>query len=309
MALDILKSQAVAELAQALESFLPARPHPYADQTISFPAVAHRLGLSNYWFAGSKIVAVTRLLKETLAHQPSKLCPLVVEIIQTGMVYRANKGQVTREEITRINSALAKAGFRVPELADQRFLDSLPSSTPPEPDDFGPDLDQVSAQQLRVEFNVIAGLAPQQRGFAFERFLNQLFTVYRLAPRGSFRLVGEQVDGSFHFQGNTYLVEAKWQNNLTGSGDLVRFGGIVGSKSSWSRGVFVSYTGFSADGLQAFGRGRQTNLICVDGLDLFHILSGELDLADVISRKLRRAAETNEAFVPVRTLFPEKALV
>ena len=30
-------------------------------------------------------------------------------------------------------------------------------------------------------------------------------------PRGSFRLIGEQIDGSFHLEGETYLLEAKWQ--------------------------------------------------------------------------------------------------
>ena len=40
-----------------------------------------------------------------------------------------------------------------------------------------------------------------------------------------------------------------------------------------------------------------------DGLDLYHILSGTLDLREVLRRKVRRAAETNRMFVPVRELF------
>jgi hypothetical protein len=50
-------------------------------------------------------------------------------------------------------------------------------------------------------------------------------------------------------------------------------------------------------------RGRQTNIVCMDGLDLYGILSGKLDLVEVIDRKVRRAAETNQAFVSVRDLF------
>jgi hypothetical protein len=41
----------------------------------------------------------------------------------------------------------------------------------------------------------------------------------------------------------------------------------------------------------------------MDGLDLAHVLSGQLSLAEVIARKRRRALETNSAFVPVRELF------
>jgi hypothetical protein len=65
----------------------------------------------------------------------------------------------------------------------------------------------------------------------------------------------------------------------------------------------VSYSGFTEDGLAAFAQGKQTNIICMDGRDLFHVLAGKLDLRDVIARKVRAAAETNRAFVPVRDLF------
>ena len=38
---------------------------------------------------------------------------------------------------------------------------------------------------------------PQSRGFAFEKYLRKLFEVYSLEPRSSFKIVGEQIDGSF----------------------------------------------------------------------------------------------------------------
>ena len=43
----------------------------------------------------------------------------------------------------------------------------------------------------------VAEHQPQKRGFEFERFLNAMFAAYGLSPRSSFRLVGEQIDGSF----------------------------------------------------------------------------------------------------------------
>ena len=146
-------------------------------------------------------------------------------------------------------------------------------------------------------------LKPQERGFAFERFLNDLFAAYNLDPRRSFRLTGEQIDGSFQLHQEIYLLEAKWQDERTGQADLLTFGGKVDGKAQWSRGLFVSYSGFSPDGLEAFVRGRRTSIICMEGLDLAQILSGCLDLVEVIERKKRRAAETGSAFVPVRELF------
>jgi len=158
--------------------------------------------------------------------------------------------------------------------------------------------------RLRDRLIALRSLTPQKRGFAFEGFLNDLFDISGLAPRGSFRLVGEQIDGSFQLGQDIYLVEAKWENQKTGQSDLLSFSGKVEGKAQWSRGVFISYTGFTEDGLEAFARGKSTRIICMDGLDLYGVLSCGLKLAEVVNRKMRRAGETNQAFVSVRDLFP-----
>jgi hypothetical protein len=96
------------------------------------------------------------------------------------------------------------------------------------------------------------------------------------------------------------LVEAKWQNQLTPAADLHVFQGKIGEKADWSRG-FVSYSGFSPDGLTAFGRSKK--IICIDGFDLSEALTRELPLNVVLERKVRHAAETGQAFARVRDLF------
>lgn len=147
----------------------------------------------------------------------------------------------------------------------------------------------------------LTSLPPQKRGYEFEAFLKELFDAYGLAARASFRLTGEQIDGSFVMHNETYLLEAKWQNSQTGAGDLHTFEGKLGQKASWSRGLFVSNSGFSSEGLQAFGRGKR--LICMDGFDLSEMLRLKLSFVDVMDAKVRRAAETGCPFVPVRDLF------
>jgi hypothetical protein len=79
------------------------------------------------------------------------------------------------------------------------------------------------------------------------------------------------------------------------------FQGKIGEKADWSRGLFVSYSGFSRDGLRAFGRSKK--IICIDGFDLFEALARELPLNAVLERKVRHAAETGQAFARVRDLF------
>ena len=62
----------------------------------------------------------------------------------------------------------------------------------------------------------------------------------------------------------------------------------------WTRGLIISFNGFSKDGLEAFSKGRPTNLITLDGQDLYAILSQDMSFVDVLKKKIRWAAETGE---------------
>jgi hypothetical protein len=82
-------------------------------------------------------------------------------------------------------------------------------------------------QGLNARFLAIASMQPKPRGFAFEGFLNGLFDAYKLDPRRSFRLVGEQIDGSFELPPDTYHLHAR--SEMAGSAYwLPRPGGIRG---------------------------------------------------------------------------------
>lgn len=157
------------------------------------------------------------------------------------------------------------------------------------------------AAQLRRALLDIHKLAPQARGYAFETFLQQLFEASNLQPRAPFRNTGEQIDGSFQCRGDIYLVEAKWVVNPVGAGELHIFQGKISQKAAWTRGVFISYYGFTDVGLEAFGRGK--SLICISGKDINHALERHIPFADVIDRKVRAAAETGSVFVPLDKLF------
>lgn len=122
-----------------------------------------------------------------------------------------------------------------------------------------------------------------------------------MAAREPFRNVGEQIDGSFQLGDETYLLEAKWQAAPTGVADLHAFHGKLDQKAAWARGLFVSYNGFTEEGLTAFGQGKR--LICMEGRDIYDALDRHIPIKDVLERKVRRAAETGRAFIPVRELF------
>ena len=88
---------------------------------------------------------------------------------------------------------------------------------------------------------------------------------------------------------------------MTGAADLHVFEGKLQEKATWSRGLFVSYSGFSREGLDAFGRGKR--IVCMDGFDLSEILKQKLSFVNVMEAKVRRAAETGSPFASVRELF------
>lgn len=158
----------------------------------------------------------------------------------------------------------------------------------------------AESARLRKELQRVAELAPHPRGFAFEKFLHDLFHAYGLGPRSSFRLVGEQIDGSFVLHQQTYLFEGKWENARTGADALHVFEGKLSQKADWARGLFVSIAGFSEDGLVAFGRTKK--LVCVSGQDLDEMFRLGKSVTEVIDAKVRRAAESGSPYTPLREI-------
>lgn len=304
MNLSLIETQTISELADFLYTFLPGNPHPYANKSISFLGIASDLDLERYWPGGSKGPAITALIEGTLSRESNKFCPLIIEIVTRGLRYRKKSNPITKEDIEKLNEFILKFKLKIPELWNKDFLQSLPSVKPKKDKIVITKKDSLKSalSSLLKELINLNELTPQERGYAFEKFLNILFNAFDMVPRPPFRLVGEQIDGSIDFEGNIYLVEAKWQDTLTGNADLLILNGKVEGKATWSRGIFISYSGFTKEGLEAFSKGRPTNLITVTGQDLYFVLEGKMSLNEMIHLKSRLAAEEGRICVPVQEL-------
>jgi restriction endonuclease Mrr len=302
MALNLSEGVAVSSIAKHLYDFLPAS----GNSITSFPLAAAEAGIAQAWpdFKPSKLPGVTQMLAWTLEHRRDRFTALIVAVVKQSIKYRSNKpNPLTRSEIETLNRLLLLVQFKIPELHDEILLRALAeSANTTSAHATGPatKVSEAKCTELGRKLLDLSALAPQPRGYAFERFLVDVFEAFNLAPRGAFKLVGEQIDGSFVLHHETFLLEAKWENNRTGSADLRAFSGMVSDKAAWSRGLFISNSGFTNDGLEAFGRGKA--IILMDGLDLYEILHRQLNLVDVLAKKVRRAAETGRPFVPVRDL-------
>lgn len=158
---------------------------------------------------------------------------------------------------------------------------------------------------LRDRFLQISKLQPHDRGYALEKFLYELFDAHRFNPRPSFRIVGEQIDGSIEFEHEIYLVEAKWQVEPIVQGDLAVLDSRVSGHSQIGRGIFITVGCFSPDGITAHERLRPSAMIGIDGQDLYFLLERALPLAEILRRKLRWLVETGHFHHPVREFVME----
>lgn len=151
-------------------------------------------------------------------------------------------------------------------------------------------------ENYKAYLKVINNNNPQQRGYEFEKFLFDLFSQNNLQPRGSFRISGEQIDGSFCLNSEVYLLEAKWQSALTSKNDLVAFNEKVSSKSAFTRGFFISYAGYSPQAVETFNSGRKIHVVLMDGHEIAIILERKIDLKVALERKIRCLAEEGKCY-------------
>jgi len=70
----------------------------------------------------------------------------------------------------------------------------------------------------------------QARGFELEKVMYDIFELFDLDPKASFRNTGEQMDGAFSLEGKGYLCEARWQQELVNAAALGAFASKVRRK-------------------------------------------------------------------------------
>lgn len=149
--------------------------------------------------------------------------------------------------------------------------------------------------KLKQRFLELSALNdPKQRGFEFQTWLRQLFDLHDLEPRGSFAGEGEQIDGSIRIDGQTLLVEARWTTELVAPEGVRDFVGKFEHKLDNTLGLMISVNGFTDAASTKATSGGRLMAIFVDGQDLFPVVDGHIDLRQLLSRKLRRAAEKGE---------------
>jgi hypothetical protein len=168
-------------------------------------------------------------------------------------------------------------------------------------------LKQSAAVRQKLEeiknsyMGLFSGSSPQKRGFDLEKILYDLFGLFDLDPKASFRIQGEQIDGAFSLEGTDYLFEAKWNEDLTGRDDLDIFASKVKRKLDNTLGLFLSINGFSPDGVSAHSIGRPV-VILMTGADLMAVFEERIDFTTLLLRKRRHASQTGSILLQIHEM-------
>lgn len=159
---------------------------------------------------------------------------------------------------------------------------------------------QDRLESLRKTFND-AFVSPdrQQAGYSLEDILKELFELFEIEYKKSYRTVTQQIDGCFQLDGFHYLVEAKWRQDMPTEQEIGGFKQKVDTKLESTRGVFISILGFRPEVIDQF---RGGNIILMDGSHMVEVLEGRFDLKDLIRAIIESAAQKGIAYVKISNL-------
>lgn len=149
---------------------------------------------------------------------------------------------------------------------------------------------------------LISSTNPQQRGFALEKVLRELFALFDLDPKASFRITGEQIDGAFTFENTDYILEAKWQQGTVGTQELdTLHSKLIRTTLDNTLGLFLSINGYSNDAVRAHSSGRRL-MILMDGSHLMAVIEGRIDLMQLLLRMRRHASQTGNIYLKIHEI-------
>lgn len=312
MGLSLKEYRTITDLANLICGFLPGSGSSNWRGHVSFKTIANDVGIGDYWQSGSKTPMIISLLSKTLEFKRDRFEPLILAIVRSGLLYREKQGfPVKADEIEKLNGLILELGFKFPDLWDQNFLNSLKfeGTTRAKENVKRVKNQERLATNLRVErtkeleqlkqsFYALHDESNRQKvGFELEKILNNLFALHGLEPRESFKIVGEQIDGSFELDHEIYLVEAKWKQDPCCEADLLVFRGKIEGKSRYTRGVFISINGISEEAKYAIIQGKQPSFFIIDGYDLTMLLENNIELIDFLRRRQRILAEEGRIVV------------
>lgn len=139
-------------------------------------------------------------------------------------------------------------------------------------------------------------VAAARRGYELEEILQELGKLSVMEVTEPFRVNGEQIDGAVKFEGEHYLIEAKWQGKASANEPVYQFVSKIEGKF-YGRGIFVSVNGFSENVVSSLVHGKAIKTIFVDGEDLMMVLENLQSFSQMLDKKVKAAQTKGQIYI------------
>lgn len=270
--------------------------------TISDPSILARLNWEDY-----KRNIVSTLINHLAKHQDTyqndllKLMSEVCEINDFSHLERIEDGhekaKIAKKSVEALRQQIKGHQYLVEQQKQQEFRRQQAYEKTLQVKGVQEKLDEIKNDF----YSLVGSSNPQTRGFQLEKIIKDLFNLFDLDPKASFKISGEQIDGAFTFESVDFLFEGKWQQELVSTHDLDAFSGKLTRKLDNTLGLFLSINGFSEDAVKAHSTGRRL-MILMDGSDIMGVLEGRIDLLQLLLRKRRHASQTGNIYLKLHEI-------
>jgi Restriction endonuclease len=161
------------------------------------------------------------------------------------------------------------------------------------------ELDHNLLQGFRDEFDSAYILQDvQMRGNRFEQLLNRIFAYYSERSEGSFKRVGEQLDGLFYFDKHCYYVEARWKKQKTNAGDIsVLRDRAMGGFGGDTKALFISFEGYTDECIESLNGRTDERVLLIDGGDVRLILDCKIAFDVLLAEKQMDIVRNKRPFI------------
>lgn len=178
-------------------------------------------------------------------------------------------------------------------------------------------MERERAELLKGQLNLLlmmfdelaSGKDEQRRGFLLQDLLNRIFDLYDIPVIKSFTRNngGEQIDGAFKLDGWHYIVECRWRKKLSDIRELDGLSGQISRSGKQTMGVLLSINGWSNNVVPLLKQNPDKNIFLIDCYDLRMVLSGEVDLKDLLMAKIAKLNLHAEPYYSVKDYMKEHA--
>ncbi len=220
--------------------------------------------------------------------------PYVGKSIVMLLNHMKDNGMIT-EDIKKRTDRLYELGTKL--LGKNQAQSKSKQQNPVPENKLDIDFDSLNTALLAIE----SISSPQAKGYAFEKYLNNLFKAFNLDPHASYRTGYDQIDGSFVLEGNTVLIEAKYRTNAIPKDDLILFSRKIETKSHFPKGLFITYSPVDSKAIDFF-TDRSARIIVLTVEELFIMCQNKYSLPELLKAKFRTLDEKGIIYRHIMTI-------